>query len=103
MDQQSKGKMVLKATLESGDENSKECFGEFFCMAIEEKREEDIKRAFEEFYVESMCMAKMNQWLREQLETIKIEKKALEEMLKCKEMKLTHVKAIEEEFQDQIN
>lgn len=52
--------MVLKATLESGDENSKECFGEFFCMAIEEKREEDIKRAFEEFYVESMCMAKMN-------------------------------------------
>lgn len=47
-------------------------------------------------------MAKKNNELREQIEAIKNEKKALEEMLKCKKIELKHSKAKEEKLQDQL-
>lgn len=40
--------------------------------------------------------------LRERLETIKNEEKALEEMLKCMEMEVKHSKTREKELQDQL-
>lgn len=71
-------------------------------MAIEEDREEDFERVFKELYLESMCMTKKNKELSEQLEAIKHEKKALEEMIKCKDMELKHSKTRKEELQDQL-
>lgn len=43
--------------MDSEYEGSDDSCGEFYFMAIEEEREEDFERAFEEVYAESICMA----------------------------------------------
>lgn len=97
-DQKPKGKKVLHATVESDDKGD-DCLSVFCFMVIEEEREEHFERAFD---VESMCMAKKNKELREQLEPIKNDEKALEEIVKYKEMELKHSIAREEELEDQL-
>lgn len=54
-------------------------------MAIEEKREKDFERAFEELYVVNICMAKKNKELKEHLEAITKEKYVIKEELWSKE------------------
>lgn len=43
-----KGKKVLQATLELDDQGSEDYLSEFYFMVIEEGKEEDYERAFEE-------------------------------------------------------
>lgn len=62
-------------------------------MTIEEEREEDFERAFEELYVEIIHIADKKKELNEQLEAITKEIDTLQEKLKCKEMELKLSKA----------
>lgn len=63
-DQEPKGKKALQAWVDSDDE-SDDLLSEFCFMAIEEEKKKYFKRAFEELYVESLCMAKKNKELIE--------------------------------------
>lgn len=96
------GKKVLQATMDSDDKGSKDYFEEFCFMTMEEEREADFDRGFEELYVASICMAKKSKKLIEQPETINKGKEVLEEKLKCKEWELKHANAREEELQKQL-
>lgn len=49
------------------DDASENCLGKFCFIAIGEEREDNVERVFEELYVETICMAKKNKVLKEQL------------------------------------
>lgn len=101
-DQDPKEKSVPRVTMESNDDGSDDCLSKFCFVAIEEKKEEDFERAFEEFYVETIHLAKKNKELKKQIEVITKDKDALQEKFKCKELEVKHSKAREEELQSQL-
>lgn len=66
-------------------------------MAIEEKKDKD----FEELYVKTIYVAKKNKEFKE-LEAITMEKDALEEKFKSKEMEHKHSKARDKVLQQKL-
>lgn len=88
-DLDSKRKKVLQVTLESNDEESEYCLSEFCFMSIEEEKDDDFERAFEEQYVEPIYMAKKNKELKEQLEATTMENYDFRGELRSKVEELT--------------
>lgn len=70
-------------------------------MVIEEEREEDFERAFEELYMETICIAKKNKELIKQLKAINNENDIFKGELKSKEEDHTQSKAKVKELQQQ--
>lgn len=94
-----KAMKVLYTTFESDDEGSEDFLSEICFMVIEKEREEDFVRASKELFVETICMAKKNKNLKEQLEAITKEKYILKEELRSKEEELTQSKDKVQELQ----
>lgn len=69
---------------------------------MRKKGKKTLKKAFEELYVETICMAKKNKEQNEQLEAIKQEKNVREGQLRSKEDELSQSKAKVEELQQEL-
>lgn len=62
-DHDPKGKKVLQASLKLDTKGSEDCLSDLCFMVIEEEMEENFERAFEELYMETICIAKKDKEL----------------------------------------
>lgn len=90
-----KAMKVLYTTFESDDEGSEDFLSEICFMVLYTT----FVRASKELFVETICMAKKNKNLKEQLEAITKEKYILKEELRSKEEELTQSKDKVQELQ----